>query len=86
MTRKPYIKSSISALQNWGGYWRHAVVDNPLNRIYCTLSWLLAAASAFVSFDMPPICPLSPSEPHRKLIGTSSESHRRVSVGTQGDI
>lgn len=48
MTRKPYIESSISALQNWGGYWRHAVVDNPLNRIYSTLSWLLAAASAFV--------------------------------------
>ena len=48
MTRIPYIESSISALQNWGGYWRHAVVDNPLNRIFRTLSWLFAAASAFV--------------------------------------
>ena len=27
---------------------------------------------------MPPTCPLSPSEPHRNLIGTSSESHRNL--------
>ena len=48
MTRKPYIESSICALQNRGGYGCHAVIDNPLYRIYCTLSWLSAAASAFV--------------------------------------
>ena len=48
MTRKPYIKSSICALQNKGGYGCRAVIDNPLNRIYRALSWLLAAASAFV--------------------------------------
>ena len=27
---------------------------------------------------MPPTCHLSPSEPHRNLIGTSSESHRNL--------
>ena len=48
MTRKLYIESSICALQNRGGYLRVSVLDNPLYRIYCTLSWLLAAASAFV--------------------------------------
>ena len=48
MTRKPYIESSICALQHWGGYLRHAIIDNPLNKIYCALSWLSAAASAFV--------------------------------------
>ena len=31
---------------------------------------------------MPPTCPLSPSEPHRNLIGTSSESHRMMSVSS----
>ena len=48
MTRKPYIKSSICALQHWGGYLRHAVIDNPLNKTYYALLWLLAATSAFV--------------------------------------
>ena len=48
MTRKPYIKSLICALQNRGGYGCHAVIDNPLDKIYRTLSWLLAATSAFV--------------------------------------
>ena len=48
MTRKPYIKSSICATQSRGGYGCHAVIDNPLNRIYRALSWLSAAASAFV--------------------------------------
>ena len=48
MTRKPYIESSISALQNRGGYGCHAVIDNSLDKIYRALSWLLAAASAFV--------------------------------------
>lgn len=58
MTRKPYIKSSICALQNWGGYGSRAVIDNPLDKIYCALSWLLAAASAFV-------CPAIGSAPRR---------------------
>ena len=48
MTCELYIKSSISALQNRGGYRCHAVIDNPSDRIYHALSWLLAAASAFV--------------------------------------
>lgn len=48
MTRKPYIESSICALQNRGGYGCHAVIDNPLDKIFRALSWLLAAASAFV--------------------------------------
>ncbi len=48
MTRKSYTKSSICALQNWGGYGCHTVIDNPLDKIYYALSWLLAAASAFV--------------------------------------
>ena len=48
MTRKPHIESSISAIQNRGGYGCHAVIDNPLDKTYRTLSWLLAAASAFV--------------------------------------
>ena len=48
MTRKPYIESLICALQNRGGYGCHAVIDNPSDKIYRALSWLLAAASAFV--------------------------------------
>ena len=48
MTRKPYIKSLISALRNRGGYGCRAVIDNPLDKIYRALSWHLAAASAFV--------------------------------------
>ena len=48
MTRKPYIKSSICALQHWGGYGCHSVIDNPLNKTYYALSWLFAATSAFV--------------------------------------
>ena len=48
MTRKPYIESSISALQNRGGYLRVSILDNPLDKIFRALSWLLAAASAFV--------------------------------------
>ena len=86
MTRKPYIKSSISALENRGGYRCHAVIDNSSDRIYHALSWLFAATSAFVYIiihlacsarglrianGMPPICHLSPSEPHRDFIGTS---------------
>ena len=31
---------------------------------------------------MPPTCHLSPSEPHRNLIGTSSEPHRMMSVSS----
>ena len=31
---------------------------------------------------MPPTCHLSPSEPHRNLIGTSSESRRMISVSS----
>ena len=100
MTRMLYIKSSISAFQNRGGYRCHAVIDNPSDRIYHALSWLLAAASAFVYIiihlacsagglrianGMPPICHLSPSEAHRNLIGTSSEPHRRDTEGTQGE-
>ena len=70
MTCKPHIESSISTPQNRGGYCCHAVIDNPSYRTYRALSWLFAAASAFVSFGMPPICPLSPLEPHWNLIGT----------------
>ena len=84
MTRKPYIESSISALQNRGGYCCRAVLDNPSYRTYRALSWLFAAASAFVciinlcasarslciSCDTPSICPLSPLEPHWNLIGS----------------
>ena len=101
MTRMLYIESLISALQNRGGYRCHAVIDNPSDRIYHALSWLFAAASAFVCtayrfnsrlcrvfaplhltpYTLLPTCHLSPSEPHRNLIGTSSEPHRRVSVG-----
>ena len=100
MTRKPYIESSISALQNRGGYRCHAVIDNPSDRIYHAWSWLFAATSAFVYIinhlacsarglrianGMPPTCHLSPSEAHRNLIGTSSEPHRRDTEGTQGE-
>ena len=49
MTRKPYIESLICAPQSrGGGYGCHAVIDNSLNRIFRALSWLFAAASAFV--------------------------------------
>ena len=48
MTRKPYIESSISAPQSRVGYGCYAVIDNSSDKIYRTLSWLLAAASAFV--------------------------------------
>ena len=48
MTRKPYIESSICAPQSRGGYGCHAVIDNSLDKIYRALSWLSAAASAFV--------------------------------------
>lgn len=48
MTRMLYIKSLILALQNRGGYRCHAVIDNSSDRIYHALSWLFAAASAFV--------------------------------------
>ena len=48
MTRKPYIESLICALQSRGGYGCHAVIDNSLDKIYRALSWLSAAASAFV--------------------------------------
>ena len=48
MPRIPYIESSLSTLQNWGGYLRVSVLDNPSDKIYRALSWLSAAASAFV--------------------------------------
>ena len=48
MTRKPYIESLICAPQSRGGYGCHAVIDNSSDKIYRALSWLLAAASAFV--------------------------------------
>ena len=48
MPRTLHIESSISALQNRGGYLRVSVLDNPLDRIFRALSWLLATASAFV--------------------------------------
>ena len=82
MTCELYIKSLILALQNRGGYWCRLVIDNPSDRIYHALSWLFAAASAFVYIiihlacsarglrianGMPPTCHLSPSEPHRNL-------------------
>ena len=54
MTRKLYIKSLISTLQN-------------------------------ATIILPVICHLHPSEPHRNLIGTSLESHRRDTEGTQGE-
>ena len=54
MPRTLHIESSISALQNRGGYLRVSVLDNPLDRIYRALSWLLAAASAFVCAAVQP--------------------------------
>ena len=48
MPRTLHIESSISALQNRGGYLRVSVLDNPLDRTFRALSQLLAAASAFV--------------------------------------
>ncbi len=48
MPRTPHIESSISTLQNWGGYLRVSVLDNPSDKIFRALSWLLAATSAFV--------------------------------------
>ena len=82
MTRTPYIESSISTLQNWGGYLRVSVLDNPSDKIFRALSWLLATTSAFVYISPPPICPLSPSEPHRNLIGISSEPHQLTTEET----
>ena len=66
MPRTPYIESSISTLQNWGGYLRVSVLDNPSDKIFRALSWLLAATSAFVYINPP----LSAPYLHRKLIGT----------------
>ena len=48
MPRTLHIESSISALQNRGGYLRVSVLDNSLDKIFRALSWLSAAASAFV--------------------------------------
>jgi hypothetical protein len=48
MTRKPYIESSICTPQSRVGYGCHAVIGNSSNKIYRALSWLSAAASAFV--------------------------------------
>ena len=48
MTRKPYIESSICTPQSRVGYGCYAVIDNSSDKIYRALSWLLAAASAFV--------------------------------------
>jgi hypothetical protein len=47
MPRTLHIESSISALQTRGGNLRVSVLDNPLDRTFRALSWLLAAASAF---------------------------------------
>ena len=88
MTCELYIKSLILALQNRGGYWCRLVKDNSSDRRYCILSWLFATTSAFswlYAYGMPPTCRLFPSEPHRNLIGTSSELHRRDTEGTQGE-
>ncbi len=97
MPRTPYIESSLSALQNWGGYLRVSVLDNPSDKIFRALSWLFAAASAFVYIinhlacsarglrianGPPPTRPLSPSEAHRNLIGTSSEPHQLTTEET----
>ena len=71
MPRTPYIESSLSALQNWGGYLRVSVLDNPSDKIFRALSWLLAATSAFVYISPPPYLPLI-------SIGTSSEPHREI--------
>ena len=73
MSNTSCVKSSISALQNRGGYWRCLVGDSFSDRRYCMLSWLLAATSAFywlATYGMPAICPSSPLEPHWNLIGT----------------
>ena len=59
MTRMLYIESSISALQNRGGYRCHAVIDNPSDRIYHALSRLFVATSDFCrlhAYGMPPTC------------------------------
>ena len=75
MTTALTLKSLISAPQNRGGYWCRLIKDNPSDRIYHALSWLLAATSAFCwlcTHGMPPTCHLSPLEPHRDLIVTPS--------------
>ena len=50
MTNTNLSKSLISALQNRGGYCRYTVIDNPLDRIYHSLSWLFAMTSAFCAY------------------------------------
>ena len=105
MTCELCVKSLILALQNRGGYRCHAVIDNPSDRIYHALSWLFAAASAFVCtvyrfnsrlcrvfaplhltpYTLLPTCHLSPSEPHRNLIGSWSEPHRNLTEGLPRD-
>lgn len=48
MTNTDTAKYAFLAPQNRGGYGCHSVGDNPLERIYYALSWLLATTSAFV--------------------------------------
>ena len=48
MTNTDTAKYAFLAPQNWGGYGCYSVGDNPLERIYYALSWLLATTSAFV--------------------------------------
>ena len=89
MTNTNLSKSLISALQNRGGYCRHAVIDNPSDRIYRAWSWLFAMTSAFVCIAQylwyAPYMPLTSIgtslEPDWNLIGISSEPRRRISIG-----
>ena len=92
MTCMLYIKSLISTLQNRGGYRCHAVIDNSLYRIYHALSWLFAAASAFLQISnhylagyMPLTSIGTSSEPDRNLIGISPKGYRGDTEGTQGE-
>ena len=88
MTRMLNIESSISALQNRGGYRCHAVIDNPSDRIYHALSWPFAAASAVLQISnhyLAGYMPLTPigtsSESDRNLIGISPQGYRRNTRG-----
>ncbi len=44
-----------------------------------------SARGLHIAYGMPPICHLSPSEPHRDFIGTLSGLHRRNTEGTPGE-
>ena len=43
-----------------------------------TISLVFFSYFLFLANDLPSTCHLSPSEPHRNLIGTSSEPHRNL--------